>query len=179
MKRWLVLIVLLGFLFPSVAWAADVGTVTQTLYVYGVTGTPQSYSETDSVPPWGYGKLRMIKLEFVTGPAGGTVGTLTAEDLAWSIDGWIIKVEVVAGSTAPDADYNVILLDDQGIDVLGAVLDGISGSVALYSRIPQVNVGTGSATVYGPQLVAGDLSFDVTDNGTADADGTVYVYFCQ
>ena len=173
MKRWLVLIVLLGFLFPTLAWGAE--SVTQTLYVYGVVGTPQSYSETDSAPPWGYGKLRMIKLAVVCDGAGA----LTAEDLAWDIDGWIIKVEVVAGGTAPDTDYNVTLIDDQGIDVIGAVLDGISGSVALYSRLPQVNTGTGSTDVYGPALTAGALSFDVVDNTTADATLTVYVYYVQ
>ena len=62
---------------------------------------------------------------------------------------------------------------------LGSVLDGISGAVALYARLPAVNFGTGAEEIYGPAITMGDLQFDVTDNGTADADGTVYIYFVQ
>ena len=174
MKKLAAVVLVLGLLFPVAALAVE--SVTQTLYVYkaGDKDSTKTYSETDAVPAADTGQMRAIKIDYVTDAAGA----LTAEDLAWRIDGFILKVVAIPGATAPDASYNVALTDDTGTSVIGGAMDAINGGSS-YTRIPQIQVGGSFANVFGPAMVIGDVSFDVVDNTNVNANGTVWIFFMK
>jgi len=170
-KITIVLFMFLFIIFSDICFAAE--DVSQTLFLYMNNGTAE-YSEADVVPKADVGEVRAVKVAFTCDGSGN----LVAEDIAWRIDGMILKVIVIPGSTQPDGEYNVVLKDDTGTSVVGSVLDALDGAVT-YARVPQVQIGGTYTDIFGPALAVGDIEFDITDNGTADAEGNVWIFFVK
>lgn len=122
----------------------------------------------DIVGSWDTRNLRVIKAAWKADGSGDKAdGTLP------SIKGKITKVVTDPGSTAPADNYDITILDAQGVDVMGGALANrdtanseqaipLSGALAFPG---------GGVPVYGP------LTISFTNQANADCDGEVYIYY--
>lgn len=121
-----------------------------------------------------YQKHTSVRVAVVTwesdgdGDADGTV----------VIDGEILKVVTNPGAAAPTADYDITLLDEDGLDVLeGACMNRhTSNSEAAYPFKEVTLGGTGSDAAARPCVAAGPLTFTVANAGATKA-GVAKVFY--
>ena len=103
-------------------------------------------------------------------PADPNAVDLTATASNRSIDGYVIQVITNPGDTAPTDNYDIDLINSDGVDVMGTALsnrDTADSEIAL----PKPN---GSTTA--DAWVSGTLTLAITGNSVASATGTVKVY---
>ena len=86
------------------------------------------------------------------------------------IDGKIICVDTWPGSTAPQNDYDPVLKNAEGVDIMGGTLANRS-STGVQRAWPS----DGAATVEAP--VEACLSLTITGNNVNDADGYMAIYY--
>ena len=101
-------------------------------------------------------------------------GALTATNTPFNIDGYVFLVLTNPGATAPTADWDLDLLDADGIDIFTAALDDRHTS-ASEQAVPHLD-GTDH---YGPRFVAGVLTIDVTGNSVNSGNMVVTVFFTR
>ncbi len=123
----------------------------------------------------------------VTGPSPGPVRTYT---LAWvadgsgnvsgtdteAINGCLVGVVFIPGTstTEPDDNYDVVLNDSDGIDVLGGVGANLDEATAT-RHMPAVSMTDGTTTTVGTVFVDGKLSLVVSGAGDSNV-GTVKLF---
>uniref|UniRef100_A0A6M3KTP2 Uncharacterized protein n=1 Tax=viral metagenome TaxID=1070528 RepID=A0A6M3KTP2_9ZZZZ len=153
LKKFLLsLFVLLVLLVPS--WAGAAGTVTQTWEAIGTDVVVLTFSWTAD--------------SGVSGVTGAVSGVTTARD----VDGYVILAVTNPGSTAPTDNYDIVLHDSDGVDVMGGQLanrDTANGE----HTVPKIG------SVYGARWVAGVLGFHLSGNSTASATGTLKVFLLR
>lgn len=92
------------------------------------------------------------------------------------VNGVLLKAVFIpdSGDLAPDASYDVILEDDNGLDVLSGQGADLSALTAT-SVIPGVPLDDGTTTSVGPQTLDDKLELQVSNAGTANA-GQLILY---
>ncbi len=96
-------------------------------------------------------------------------GTVPATASLSNIDGFVFLVITNPGTPAPTDDYNITLVDEDGVDVMGGKLL-LRDTANSEQAIPKVGSGLGS------RLVSGTLTLTITSNTDVDATGTVTVF---
>lgn len=95
-----------------------------------------------------------------------TTGVMSNTDTE-NIDGIVYMVETDPGSTAPSASYDLTLLNDNGIDIMGGNL--ADRSATLTQRASPLN--------YQAQPVKGPLTLTMANNSEINATFKVRIWF--
>lgn len=115
-------------------------------------------------------KIEKIKIDWTADAADGSVPNTVIQGLY----GFCVKVITNPGSTAPTANYDIAFLDpdDSGIDAFATLLNNrhTSNSEQVYPLI------SGAAT---PIFLAGDYTFNLTNNAVNSATGQVILYLVE
>lgn len=151
MKRVLFALAILAALLPASLWGAAAGTCTQTFSeVYSASGpTPigvLTFTCTASADDASY-------------PSTATSQTIT-DQIAGR---YIIEARTNPGSTAPTANYDIVLNDTDGIDLMGGMLANRSATA---SEAAQPAIASG---VYWPRPIDGALTIAITNNAVNSA----------
>lgn len=86
------------------------------------------------------------------------------------INGRILLVDTAPGGTAPDDNYDIDLLNAEGVDVMGGALDNRDDT--LTERVqPEV----AGVTYEAP--VRGCLTLNISGNAVNDSQGNIFIYF--
>jgi hypothetical protein len=114
--------------------------------------------------------IEKVKIDWV---ADGTDATVPNTSIP-GLYGFLVKVITNPGSTAPTANYDIALLDpdDSGIDATATLLNNrhTTSSEQVYPLI------SGAAT---PIFLAGDYTFNLTNNAVNSANGQVILYLVE
>lgn len=111
-----------------------------------------------------FGTEQKVKgLVFTYTAVAGVIGDRVIENIAGHID----RVVSVPDDTTPPSAINLTLKDEDGIDVLVA-----QGAALSPTAIAQIIAGDFG----GPVPVAGDLTLNIADQGTAAATGKIIIY---
>jgi len=109
MRRFLVLLMAGLFLLAGggVALGADAGTLTLN-------------SDTRIIPPGSSRGVRVIEWDWLSDAAGACDATTAGTAVVEGVTGTVIGLHAVpeTGATIPDDDYDVVVNDAQGVDVL-------------------------------------------------------------
>lgn len=116
--------------------------------------------------------VRVYKYEW-TANASGVVNSSVQTALS-KISGEILKVVTIPGSPTPTDNYDITLLDADGVDVLAGQGADRSSSTK-QSVAPGVPLKDGTTTSVGPMAVHSTLTLNVANAGDS-AQGTVKVY---
>jgi hypothetical protein len=121
-----------------------------------------------------YQKHTSVKVAVVTWESDGD-GDAT-ETVA--LDGQIIKVVTNPGVAAPTADYDITLVDDDGLDVAQGLLADrhTSNSEEVYLFHEATLGGTGSDAAALPVYHSGAVTFTVANAG-ATKEGVAKIYY--
>ena len=98
-----------------------------------------------------------------------TDGSYTNYTTQWNVDGYVFMVVTDPGATAPQALYDITLLDSDGIDVMGGELANLSAT-ATEQAVPKIGA------VYGTRFVRGPLTLTISNNNVNTALGEVIIY---
>lgn len=142
-NRTIAILVALVFLVVPELMAAAEQTVTQT-----------TYTVADG----------MYMIEVVV--EADTSGVMSNTDTE-NIDGIVYMVETDPGTTAPTANYDMTLLNNNGIDIMGGNL--ANRSATLTQRASPLN--------YQAQPVKGPLTLTMSNNSVVNAMFTVRIWF--
>lgn len=147
---------LLAVIFVGQAVAATPGTCTQKLDKYSVTG------------------MRVLTFTCTAGDAGAYPSTATSAAITTDIAGYYLtEVRTNPGTTGPQAAYDIVLNDANGIDLMGGTLADRSNSA---SEAAPPAIATG---VYWPRLIAGALTLVITNNNVASAVTVITVLLAR
>lgn len=133
--------------FTGLIWAAS--TVTQTLLPVNKEVAVLTYAWT----------------------ADATSAEVSATESSWDVDGWVFLVITNPGSPAPTDNYDLVLKDAEGIDIMGGALAN-RDTANSEQAIPQIMTG-----IYGARFVDGKLTLEVTGNAVTSAEAEVKVFF--
>lgn len=121
-----------------------------------------------------YQKHTSVKVAVVSWTSDGD-GAATQ---AIEVDGQLLKVVTNPGTAAPTDDYDITLVDDDGLDVAGALLANRDTSnsevVYLYHEIVLGGTGTDAAAL--PIYHSGTLTVTIAAAGSAKT-GVVKIYY--
>lgn len=114
----------------------------------------------------GRGDWKWVKLECTAG-AGGAFSDYT---IPVEINGAVLQVITDPGGTAPTANYDITLLDANGVDLMGGSLANRSETATEIAQ-PLVNGN------YGAVFTSGAHTLTVSNNAVASATFTVIIYY--
>jgi hypothetical protein len=97
-----------------------------------------------------------------------------SETIAIRSPGELAEVDFVPGSPAPTANYDIVLNDERGVDVLSGQGANLSDTTP-YVVAPGIAVKDGTTTSVGYRFVAGNLSLAITNAG-ASKQGTIVLW---
>lgn len=97
-----------------------------------------------------------------------------AETIAIQSPGELIAVTFDPGTPAPTANYDVVLTDSEGVDVLAGQGANLSDTVSTMV-CPGIPVKDGTTTSVGPRPVYGNLSLAISNAGASKA-GTIVLW---
>lgn len=86
------------------------------------------------------------------------------------MDAYLELVAVNPGVPAPDPFYDILLLDDQGVDVMDGRMTNLS-TTNNEQFLPMIG------TTESHRMIQGDLRFRVKQNNQAGAKGSCFIYF--
>lgn len=98
-----------------------------------------------------------------------TDGTYTNYTTLWNVDGYVFMVVTDPGATAPTANYDITLLDSDGVDVMGGELAN-RHTTSTEQAVPKIDA------VYGTRFVKGPLTLTISNNSVNTALGEVIIY---
>lgn len=169
MKRLIGILVMLAMLFPVFAWAADDAmTVDEETVVVRIDGADR--------------KVTILTFDILSDAADGSLTnpTLTVGRGSFAVTkpytGTIIWAEIKpdGGATAPDANYDVALIDnsDTTIDFLGGLFDNCSQTLTR-AAVPVDEVNGGPITLINRTLDIYGGSDTSGNSGMGNANGCV------
>jgi len=152
MKRIIFTIALALALLPSSLWAAAApGTCTQAFSeVYSASGPTQLATLTFTCT---------ASADDASFPSTATSSTITDQIAGRKI----LEVRTNPGATAPQALYDIVLNDSDGIDLMGGTLADRSAT-ASQRAIPALATG-----IYGGSAITGALTLAITNNNVNSA----------
>jgi len=116
----------------------------------------------------GYGRMEVITL---TCTADAAAATFPATALTNKFSGTLLQLETNPGATAPTANYDIVLTDAEGHDVLEGV--GANRHTSTTEKVPVVYSGTGTH----PMVHASDtLTWTITNNAVNSAIVVAKIY---
>lgn len=89
------------------------------------------------------------------------------------IYGYVFLVVTNPGSTAPTDNYDIVLNDADGIDVMGGMLANRDTSTS-EQAVPKID---STNSIYGPRYVGSTLTLVITNNSVNSAGTVVSVYY--
>ena len=114
------------------------------------------------------GEINVLQISWTTDASGN----LTATDTAYPLEGYLMLVETDPdGSAAPTDNYDIVLNDANGLDVMGGALSD-RDTANTEATMPKLN---GSYTMI---PVPGTLEMDVTNAGNSKS-GVIRIYFVR
>ena len=151
MKKLYALIILAIILSAPLSWAAAPGTCTQAFSeVYGATGPTSLATLTFTCT---------ASADDASFPA-----TATSQAITDQIAGrFILEARTNPGATAPQALYDIVLTDTDGIDLMGGKLGDRSATVS-QAAPPEIAAG-----VSWPRPIDGALTHTITGNNVNSA----------
>lgn len=90
---------------------------------------------------------------------------------SFGLRGWIFMVVTNPGDTVPDANYDIVLNDADGLDIMGGTLANRSDT--LTQQAFPILVGT----TYGERFVDGQLTLVISNNTVVEAEILVSIYY--
>lgn len=169
MKRILSILAIIIFLFTH-ATVMAAGSVTQTLTAQEPAGISTG------------GQVQLLTFSFTAASDDGTVpSTATSTDITAAITGMCIyEVITNPGATKPTDNYDIVLEDADGVDMMGGTLADRdeTNSERAVPLLMTTKLGT---EVPGRAPVNGPVTLKISGNNAASATGTVKVFFtrCQ
>jgi len=144
MKKYLSTLVILAVLIPCLLLAT--GTVTQTYTnIYSSEGSTN------------LAKLSVVLTSNASGTASGATSTTITDQIAGK---YIVRaVTKPDGTDYPDANYDITILDENNVDVMGSVLLN-RASGATEQATPYIGA------LYGPCPITGALTITSIDMGS-------------
>ena len=142
------------------------------------SATTVTYDNGDMGPDvGGRGSIRKILIDFTTDDTSGSVTCTTQK-----ISGELIKIVTDPGSAAPDANWDVVLTDDEGVDlsvhmddVAIAALIARHTTSTLETYLPlEDTAGTGRVGAW--PVVCGPLTVTVNNAGNSKT-GQIILYY--
>jgi hypothetical protein len=115
------------------------------------------------------GPIGLVTLSFTADAADGS---LPSTNLATKISGNIVALETNPGATAPTDNYDIVVNDADGHDVLEGV--GANRDTATTEKVAVVYSGT---AIHPPVSIEDVLSLVITNNSVNSAVGTVKIYY--
>lgn len=109
------------------------------------------------------------KIYRIAWTADASDGSVPSTQSDSDIFGFIVRVVTNPGATAPTADYDITITDEDDVDVLGG-----EGADRSASASEQVIPMLGSS--YGPCYVNSKLTFNLSNNSENSAVGEVVIY---
>lgn len=95
-----------------------------------------------------------------------TAGGSYTDTITLQAAGELIAVSFGPGSPAPDANYDVVITDEEGVDILAGQGANLSATVSTMVT-PGIPVKDGTTTSVGCRPVMGDLSLSITNAGAS------------
>ena len=111
-------------------------------------------------------KSKVYRVSWV---ADDTDGSVPAGQSPSDIFGFVVRVVTNPGATAPTADYDITIADEDGCDILGG-----EGSDRSASDSEQIIPALGNS--FGPCYVNSKLTLNLSNNSVNSAVGDVIVY---
>jgi hypothetical protein len=118
-------------------------------------------------------RIRVLKLIWVADDTTGLIPDriLDGITLEW-VEGWFcFLLETIPGSPAPTADYDIVVEDAYGVDVVGGAWVDRSATT------PEQTAPSILSGIYGGRVCAGPWTFKVSGNSVNSATATAYLYF--
>lgn len=112
--------------------------------------------------------LEEVKISWTGDATDGSVPNTTLE-----LSGTIERVVTNPGSTAPTANYDIVIEDQDGIDVMQGALANRHTSNS--EEVIPTKAGSAAST-FSKITVHGTHTFKLTNNSVASATGTVIIY---
>lgn len=143
-----------------------------------MAGSSMTFTYDDGADGVGFrGCIRKVIAEFVTDDATGSVAGTTRK-----IVGELVKIVTDPGSPAPDANWDVVLTDEEGVDlsihmddVAIAALIARHTTTTLETYLPlEDTAGTGRIAAW--PVVCDKLTITVNNGGNAKA-GQIILYY--
>ena len=163
MKKTLFLFFILALVLPTIAHSA--GSVTQTLTAQEPAGISTG------------GQVQLLTFYFTGSADDGTVpSTATSTDITAAIQGMCIyEVITNPGATKPTDNYDIVLNDADGADMMGGTLADRdeTNSERAVPLLMTTKLGT---EVFGCSLVNGAMTLVITNQNVHSATGTVKVF---
>ena len=98
-----------------------------------------------------------------------TDGSYTNYTTLWNVDGYIFMVVTDPGATAPTDNYDITLLDSDGVDVMGGELAN-RDTANTEQAVPKIG------NAYGTRFVRGPVTLTISNNSQNAAVGEVIIY---
>lgn len=111
----------------------------------------------------------MITLTCTADGALATWPSTTVKFRGGNIDGYIYMVVTDPGTTAPDPDYDIVLNDANGIDIMGGELLNRSATATEHA-IPKID------SIYGSRRVNGTLTLVISNNTVVSAQVVIKIF---
>lgn len=124
-----------------------------------------------------------VKRLTITWSCATGAATIVATDTDTSISSelfgmWAFMAVINPGATAPTASYDVVLNDTNSVAIFGSSLEACH-TTASEQFFPLLAGTAGADGHYGPRLIDGAITFDITNNSNNAANGVVYVYLSK
>lgn len=118
-----------------------------------------------------HSSIKVAVVDWVSDGAGAATATV-------DLDGQILKVVTNPGTAAPTDDYDITILDEDGIDIVQGLLanrDTINSEEVYPYKLITVG-GTGTDRIHQPIYHAGPVTFTVANAGASKA-GIARIYW--
>lgn len=111
-------------------------------------------------------EYRVIVMTWIGDASDGSVPNT---DTLESINGCVALVVTDPGSTAPTDNYDIVLNDDFGVDIMGGELAN-RDTANTEQVVPKMDA------VYGCRPVYGKLQLQITNQSVSSGNGVVYIH---
>lgn len=139
-----------------------------------MAGSSMAFTYDDGVDGAGLrSRVRRVIAAWVSDSATGAVSGTTRK-----LTGRLVKaVTVPSGTAAPTDNYDIALTDEQSVDVLAGVLNGIGNrDTANTEEVYFFNKdGAGTGLIAANPIVSSTITVAITNAGNSKA-GTIYLY---
>jgi hypothetical protein len=113
---------------------------------------------------------KVVTLSWIGDSGNGTIPTITIDANTYKITGWYLySVETNPGSVAPTDDYDIVINDADGLDIVGGLLANRD-----VTNTELILVGTAT---HGYPVVRSDLSVVWSNQAVHSATGTLILTF--
>ncbi len=103
---------------------------------------------------------------------GSTVDGSVPTAASTNVRGYVFLVTTNPGSPAPTDNYDIVLNDSEGVDIMGGELANRDTTTS-EQAVPKIQV------AYGPRFVTGPITIGITGNTATAATGNIKAYIAR